>query len=201
MPRKSLRETILGDLEYVLEKLLMLRAEHRNSVERILDKRIHLEAIEEECREIFVIADMLREAGQDTVDDFLDDYLSNTQMDLMKSLLKLAVHASQKYYLSDRVTIPRSQEQFWLLMGQIIDYVVGIPGSRPDCVCFKSCMIYRHQEQLLKANGECMNGGSVTDEDDVDDDAKSRAEDLRVGKERRDFLRDKFTVIEQEISA
>ncbi|KAK9311617.1 hypothetical protein V1524DRAFT_24399 [Lipomyces starkeyi] len=118
MPRKSLRQTILGDVKYALEKLLMLRAEHRQLVEGILDKHMHLEAIEEECREMFVIADLVRGAGQESaVDDFLDDYLSNTQMELRKSLLKLAVHASQKYYLSDRIMIPRSQEQFWLLMG------------------------------------------------------------------------------------
>ncbi|KAJ8100186.1 hypothetical protein POJ06DRAFT_251998, partial [Lipomyces tetrasporus] len=67
---------------------------------------------------MFVIADLLRKAGQESaVDDFLDDYLSKTQMDLMKSLLKLAVHASQKYYLSDWVAIPRSQEQLSLLVG------------------------------------------------------------------------------------
>ncbi|KAK9327355.1 hypothetical protein V1520DRAFT_349030, partial [Lipomyces starkeyi] len=70
-------------------------------IEGILDTLKHLE------KKYFVIAYLLRESRQESaVDDFLVDYLSNTQMDLMKSLLKLAVHASQKYYLSDRVTIP-----------------------------------------------------------------------------------------------
>ncbi|KAK9350480.1 hypothetical protein V1523DRAFT_339050, partial [Lipomyces doorenjongii] len=116
MPRKPLRQMILGDVEYALEQLLMLRAERRKLVDGILDEHKHLEAIEEDCRELFAIADLLREAEQETaVDDFLDDYLSNTEMDLMKSLFKLAVHASQKYYLSDRVMIPRSKEQFSLL--------------------------------------------------------------------------------------
>ncbi|KAK9327808.1 hypothetical protein V1520DRAFT_393601 [Lipomyces starkeyi] len=192
MPRKSLRQAILGDVEYALEILLMLRAGRRNLVERILDKHKHLEAIEDDCREMFVIADLLRKAGQESaVDDFLDDYLLNTQMGLMKSLLKLAVHASQKYYLSNWVAIPRSQEQHSLLTVctpdmRMINYVVGIRGSCPDCVCFKGCMIYRLQEQLLKSKESIVN--TVTDEDD-DDDAKARAEDLRVGKEKRDYLR------------
>ncbi|KAK9250795.1 hypothetical protein V1507DRAFT_482809 [Lipomyces tetrasporus] len=164
----------LGDVEYAIEILLMLRAGRRNLVERILDKHKHLKPGQESA-----------------VDDFLDDYLSKTQMDLMKSLLKLAVHASQKYYLSDWVAIPRSQEQLSLLTVctpdmRMINYVVGIPGSCPDCVCFKGCMIYRHQEQLLKSNESIVN--TVTDEDD-DDDAKARAEDLRVGKDKRDLLR------------
>ncbi|KAK9427086.1 hypothetical protein V1505DRAFT_359141 [Lipomyces doorenjongii] len=64
-------------------------SKHRKLVDGILDEHKHLEAIEKDCRELFVIADLLREAGQETaVDDFLHDYLSNTEMDLMKSLLK-----------------------------------------------------------------------------------------------------------------
>ncbi|KAK9312226.1 hypothetical protein V1522DRAFT_253722 [Lipomyces starkeyi] len=73
MPRKSLRQTILGDVEHALEKLLMLRAERRKLVEGVvLDKHQHLEVIEEDRRENFVIADLLREVGQESADDFLD---------------------------------------------------------------------------------------------------------------------------------
>ncbi|KAK9481771.1 hypothetical protein V1527DRAFT_455681 [Lipomyces starkeyi] len=65
MPRESLRQKILGDAEYALEKLLMLRAERRELVEGVQAPA--------SGREMFVIADLLGEAGQESaVDDFLD---------------------------------------------------------------------------------------------------------------------------------
>ncbi|KAK9358034.1 hypothetical protein V1504DRAFT_436162 [Lipomyces starkeyi] len=89
---------------------------YEEALEIPFDKHQYLEdntGTEEECREMSITVDWLLESGQESAaNDFLNAYFSTTEMDLRKSLLKLAVHASQKYYLYKRARYRAHETKF-----------------------------------------------------------------------------------------